>query len=224
MRFSLSSDHKNFYEKNGFIEFEKLLKPEAVIALQHEIDSTLCSRLKVTPIRLAELSSQVIVQSGFDLWRDNIEIRKTLFKVIFSEIAAELFRAKFLRAGFDQYLTTGAGSDAPFNQILSLNDLSCARPLLGALVICLSDTDLNRSTYPIPCQSGNGVFLSADKKIDWNELLEQRNLRLLVLTYASKKTFYSLEKNALHTHDWKKLGYVFGDLLNDHFHPVLYRS
>jgi hypothetical protein len=227
MRFALNSDHKEFYTKNGFIEFEELLDAHSVAALQQEIDATLCTRLKTSSIRMAELPRTAIFESGFDLWRDNSAIKQSLFKTTFTEIAAQLFQANLLRVAFDQYIDTGPGSESPLKEPLSLNAFSCANPLSGALIIRLSETPIDPcdpQVCPIPSHAGSAIFLSPDKVIPWAELFSQKDLRLLILAYASKRTFYRLEKNDPHTHLWKRLGYVFGDLLKDNLHPVLYRA
>lgn len=227
MRFALNSDHKDFYAKNGFIEFEELLDATGTVALQQEIDSTMRTRFKTSSIRIAELPRKAIFESGFDLWRDNSAIKQSLFKTTFSEIAAQLFQANLLRVAFDQYIDTGPGSESPLKKPLSLNALSCAKPLSGALIIRLSETPVapcDPQMCPIPSYAGSAIFLSPDKEIPWAELFSQKDLRLLILAYASKRTFYSLEKNDPHTHLWKRLGYVFGDLLKDNLHPILYRA
>ncbi|MBS0607243.1 MAG: hypothetical protein KF898_06105 [Parachlamydiales bacterium] len=227
MRFALNSDHKDFYSKNGFIEFEDFLDANSVAALQKEIDTTLCARLKTSSIRMAELPRSAIFDSGFDLWRDNATLKHTLFKATFSEIAAQLFQAPLLRIAFDQYLDTGTGSESPLSTSLSLNDLSCANPLSGALILRLSELPVDPcdpQTCPIPSKAGSAIFLSPDKVIPWKDLFSQKDLRLMILAYGFKKTFYRLCKNDPHTHQWKKLGYVFGDLLKDNLHPILFRA
>lgn len=227
MRFALNSDHKDYYAKNGFIEFEEFLDANSVAALQKEIDATLCARLKTSSIRMAELPRKAIFESGFDLWRDNASIKQTLFKTTFTEIAAQLFQANLLRAAFDQYIDTGPGTDSPLTAPLSLNDFSCANPLSGAFIIRLSETPIDPcdpQVCPVPSKAGSAIFLSPDKVIPWSELFSQKDLRILILAYGSKRTFYRLEKNDPHTHLWKRLGYVFGDLLKDNLHPVLFRA
>ncbi len=227
MRFALNSDHKDFYAKNGFIEFEGLLDAQAVTALQQEIDSTLCLRLNTSSILMARLPRKAIFESGFDLWRNSGAVKQALFKTTFTELSAQLFKANLLRVGFDQYIDTGAGSDFPLKEPLSFNAFSCANPLSGILMFRLSETPADPcdpQVCPIPSRVGSGIFLSPDKVIPWAELFSKKNLRLMILAYASKRTFYRLEKNDPHTHLWKRLGYVFGDLLKDNLHPILHRA
>jgi hypothetical protein len=221
MRFALNSDHRDFYAKQGMIEFEDLLSIDAVEKLQQEIDSTLCARLRIPPSRLHDQSSLSLYESGFDLWRASNTIKRTLFKTTLSEIASQLFQAQIFRIGFDQYLCTA--NPPPFSTSLSLNGFSCAHPLLGGLLLRLSEPTSESSTQLIPSKAGSGVFFSPDKIISWKELFSQPDLRMILIAYAPKKTFYRLEKNDPHTHRWKGLGYVFGDLLKDNLHPIIYR-
>ena len=227
MRFALNSDHKDFYSKNSFIEFDELLTPDSLASLQSDIETTLSHRLKVSPSRLPDQPRKALFDAGFDIWRDSSNFKKTLFKSTVSEIAAQLFEESFLRIGFDQYIDTGSGSEALLTSSLSFNDLSCAKPLIGALILRLSpptDETIDPQICPIPSKAGSGIFVSPSKIIPWSTLFAEKNLRLLILAYASKRSIYHLEKNDPHTHVWKGLGYVFGDRLNDNLHPVIHRS
>ncbi len=227
MRFALTLEHRDFYAKNGYIEFEGLLTAEQIASLQTEIDSTLVSRLKISPHKFADQTPKAIFDNGFDLWRANAVVKKTLFRNTLSDIAAQLFLSNLLRMGFDQYIDTRSGGPSPITAPQSFQQFSCAKPLTGALILRLSEptTDtVDISTCPIPTQAGRGIYLSPEKAIDWDVLFSQKNLRLLILTYATKRTLYHLEKNDPHTHLWKGLGYVFGDRLNDSVHPILYRA
>lgn len=225
MRFALTSDHKEFFIKNGFIEFEDLLDAQAVAQLQQAIQATLCSRLKITSSSLLEQSPKTVFEAGFDLWRDNAVIKKILFKSTLSDIAGQLFQLPLLRIAFDQYLDTSSGSEGWLNTPLSMNELSCAHPLAGALFILLSTPfSTEEPVCPIASKAGNGIFVSADKAIAWKEIFSRKGLEVVILAYGAKKTFYRLTQNDSHTHVWKRLGYVFGDLLKDNLHPIVFRN
>lgn len=226
MRFAINSDHKDFYSKNGYIEFDEMLASDALNALQADVEKTLASRLNISTHRLEDQPRKALFEAGFDLWRDCPSFKKQLFKPTFSEIASQLFQEPFLRIGFDQYIDTGSGSETILSATLPISALSCAKPLAGALLVRLSPeapSSLDPQSCPVPAKPGSGIFLSPNKAIAWQTLFSEKNLRLLLLAYGTKNSIYHLEKNDPHTHVWKGLGYVFGDRLNDSIHPVLHR-
>ena len=145
MRFALNSDHKDFYSKNSFIEFDELLTPDSLASLQSDIETTLSHRLKIPSSRLHEQPLKALFDAGFDIWRDSSTFKKTLFKSTVSEIAAQLFEESFLRIGFDQYIDTASGSSPLLTSSLSLNDLSCAKPLMGPSSSAYPPQSTNRS-------------------------------------------------------------------------------
>ena len=78
MRFSLTADHKEFFVKNRYIEFEGLLTADEAAPLQ------------------ANLSE------GRDLWRHSPGIKKIVHKRQLASVAAQLSDRKQLRLAFDQ--------------------------------------------------------------------------------------------------------------------------
>ena len=223
MRFALNLEHRDFYSKNGFVEFEHLLTLEQIETLQQAIDTTLATRLKITPSKLIQQSAAILFQAGFDLWRDHPLIKKALFKTTLSDIASQLFQAPLLRMGYDQYIDTRHGTATPLTGHQTIEAQSCAKPLLGALILRLSPATPH-SVALIPSQIGSGIYVNPKTPLNWKELFAQSDLKLLILTYASPRALYYLEPNDPHTHSWKKLSYVFGDRLNDSVHPILYRG
>lgn len=220
MRFALTSDHRNFYLKHGYIEFENLLSNAQVEILQQSIEACLKQRLKTSK----KSSPQTRFDQGFDLWRESIEIKKMVFGLTLSEIAAQLFQVPLLRIGFDQYYDiSGQEHFCPFSLPQSIQEVSCAKPLLGALLLTLAPPSSPASS-PFPGQCGSGVYFNPQKIIDWKTLFDQKGAHYIAIAYAAKTTLYHFEPKDPHTHSWKSLGYVFGDPLKDTTHPVIYRS
>lgn len=79
MRFTTSFEHRDFFSKNGYIEFEKL-------------------------ISLEECALLLSKKTGLDLWRRDPLIKKISLRSQFGEIASQLSRTKVLRIGFDLLL------------------------------------------------------------------------------------------------------------------------
>lgn len=194
MKFAITSDQLDFYHKQGFIEFEDLLMVDA-------ISST----------------------ARFDLWRQEPAIKKALFKPAFNKIVAELFRVPVLRMGFDLLVDTTQGTP-PCTARISFQEMSCVQPLAGALLVLLTPPDAPSSEILLPSKVGSGIFFQPSQIIDWPRLMKLSSLRCLIIGYAPKIALYRLEPRNLYTHEWKKMGYAFGDRLTDSTHPILYRA
>ncbi len=195
MKFAITSDQIDFYHKQGFIEFEDLLM--------------------VDPISGA---------ARFDLWRQDPAVKKMLFKPAFNKIVAELFRTPVLRMGFDLLVDTAQATPPPATSRISLQEMSCVQPLAGALLILLSPLEEPSPDLLLPSKIGSGIFFQPHQVIDWPRLMKVPRLRCLIIGYAQKIALYRLEPRNLYTHEWKKMGYAFGDRLTDATHPILYRS
>ena len=230
MRFSPTSDHREFFSKNGFVEFENFLTLEQITLLNKEIDQTLANRLKVSLPQLQKTPVNLLFQEGFDLWRDSEALKKVIFKSNFAEIASYLFNIPLLRMGFDQYLPSTTIETLPLSDGVSLQDISSAKPLAGGLLLNLSEDEnplelpCEQTGCPVPLKRGNVVFLSAEKPIPWHLISTLKNQRFFAVVYATKRAIYHLDNKDPHTHAWKRRGYVFGDRLNDHLHPILFRG
>ena len=101
--------------------------------------------------KLKEKTDPEIYQAGYDLWRDNEEIKKITQKQAFAAVASELFQALPLRYAFDQYFSMiqcTAGS--PYDVPLSLQEISCLNPLAGGLILPLEDLAFPPTFFPMP--------------------------------------------------------------------------
>ncbi len=49
MKFAITKDHRNFFQKHGWIEFEGLLSDDQLKTANQAIDQALAARLSVTP-------------------------------------------------------------------------------------------------------------------------------------------------------------------------------
>ncbi|MBY0530078.1 MAG: hypothetical protein K2P51_07835 [Rhabdochlamydiaceae bacterium] len=222
MRHAVTLEHRDFFFKNRYIEFDGLLSLEQATLLQKEIDETLSQRLVAKSPSCIET-----FQAGYDLWRENALIKKWAFKNTFAEVAADLLQTHLFRIAFDQYLCPD-GIATPLSSPAPLSLLSSAKPLSGAFLICLSGgtipSSIDTSQCPFPLKEGNVVFFSPQLPISWNLLFQLQHFRWLLVAYAPKQAIYHLENKDPHTHAWKRLGYVFGDSLNDTLHPIVYRD
>ncbi|MDR2539867.1 MAG: hypothetical protein LBC45_04655 [Chlamydiales bacterium] len=209
MRLFLTDDQKEFFRRNHFIEIEGLLPLEKIAQIQKISDLTLAKR--------RSLESSFL--QGYDLWRDNKELKKILHKRSLIKIIAELFNTFPLRIAFDQYVK--ATSPYPIQTTWALEELSCIKPLAGSMLIPLSFSKPLKSHFPFPRKVGNILFLAPDYPIPWPLLFGLEGLQLLIVSFAPEKALYQQEIRDPHQHALKKWGYVFGDRLNNQHHPIL---
>lgn len=197
-KFALAKEHREFYAHHHYIEFEELLSKEDSEILRKKTEEILTARIK--PASLASRTAHELYLAGRDLWRDDLILQKIVFKRTLSEVAAALFKQSFLRVAFDQY------QDEIFP--LSLQQMSCLTPLVGALALPLDEKN-----------EGKGIYFSSTKPLS----LPFCNSPLLIIAYTGKKTQYIFKETDFHTHVPKKLGYGFGDLITNETHPILFR-
>lgn len=219
MRFKLLGAHREFFQKNGYIELESLLTSEDISALSSHADQLVEKRLSD---QIAYKSAEELFRVGRELWREDDLLRKKILSHPLAEIAAELFKKKKIMIGFDQLLRTGSTPGFPNMVPSSLNDISSIFPLSGAILIHLSGAKIPSEI--IPSQPENVVFLAPDKTIPWELFFQLPNQSYLLIAYAHPESIYVLQKKDLHTHALKKRGYGFGDRLRHETHPIIYNA
>lgn len=213
MRFFLTDDQKEFFQKHRFMEIEGLLPLEKIALIEQLSEQTLAKRLG------QKSSSLDIFMQGYDLWRDNKELREILHKRSFVKIIADLFNIFPLRIAFDQYIK--ACLQPPIRTTWAQEELSCIKPLAGSVLIPLSFSKPLKSHFPFPQKIGNLLFLAPDYPIPWPALFALEGLKLLIVSFAHEKALYQQEIRDPHLHVLKKWGYVFGDRLDNQHHPLL---
>jgi hypothetical protein len=216
MKFALASEHRDFFAKNSFVEFEGLLSLEEVENLKTHIDAVLAKRLKTTD--LERKSAQELFLAGRDLWREDPVIKKQVTSPRLAEITSSLFKKRPLRLGYDQSWRTGAVTGPPFLENFTLQQISCLQTITGGVLLQLSSSP--QTSFPLSHKPGSAVFLGPKFILDFSTLFQTPHLHLLLIVYCGENTFYSCEKKDPNTHALKKLGYVFGDLLRNDRHPL----
>jgi hypothetical protein len=219
MRFKVAGPHREFFQKNGYIELESMLTPEDIAQLSSAADKLLEKRLSD---QIEFRSAEELYRVGHDLWREDATLRKKITSHNFAEIGAELFKKSSLHLAYDQLLRTGSTPGLPKQLPSTLNEITSIYPLAGALLIHLfgnpSPSDL------IPSQHENVIYLSPDKTIPWELFFQLPHQSYLLIAYANPESVYVLQKKDPHTHALKKLGYVFGDRIQHDHHPIVFRK
>ncbi len=228
MRFAILPDHKDFFKKKHFVEFENMISPENCHALTSEIQLHLGQRVKTTSFESQNFNASTLFKEGRDLWRDSAKIKQTTCYAAFGEIAAELVGLKSLRLAYDQALwPSNDDFDQAFNHEIVLEKRNSFQPLALGLCLCLEtpslkvlqDQDLEEPSI-FPRKAGNATFFSPHTPISLKRNASSKH-KCLLIGYAPLKSVYVYQKNDLNTHYLKRFGYVFGDKLKNHFHPTI---
>ncbi len=223
MRFAVTTEHRDFLNKNHYIEFEEMLSCEAVAALRNSADSALSKKLRVPAQKLGQLPQEQLFQAGYDLWRDSPEVKKVTQKNSFATIAAELFEVLPLRYAFDQYIYTTQRGKPPFLDALPLGKTSCLHPLAGAVILMLNDLMAALSLFPLPLNAGSALYIAPSLPIPWEDLFAIPDLHLMIIGFGSKDTAFCPDTCDPNAVKLKKLGYVFNERLKEALHPTLLR-
>ncbi len=252
MKFSTAKEHRDFFQKNGWIEFEDLVSQQLLEQVNRAVDRTVADRLTNPDGKTAPFSSEKHYLAGRDLWRADPLLKKFISQAKFAEIAVELTEKIPLRLGFDQLFPRLCESlyekepsylySSFLKEDYTLQEASCLSGLAVGIMLSLGpcserlgsqrvlpDALWNREPRPgvitpFPSKPGHAVFFQPQRPIRWNFIAEQGANRFLLIVYTGSTAYYQRETNDPHVHALKKLGYVFNDRLTDRLHPVVIRQ
>lgn len=242
MRFTVNKEQRDFFQKNGWIEFSDLFKEDQIKAIQRPLEETLAERLRIPLALVGKQPAGRLFQQGRDLWRSNAILQQFVMQPRFGDIVVELIGKKVLRLGYDQFfpaldsssLLSRSPAYAPFMEKgLSLEEISSIKGILCGVVIALGEKregDLHQEertpseTIPIfPSQPGHILFFLPHLPIAWDQLANCWGQHFYLIVYTSALSSYQLQPNDPHTHSFKHLGYIFNDSLSDKLNPIVYR-
>ena len=235
MNFAVDGSHRDFYRKHQWIEFEGLLSPARLLAIEKEIHEVLCKRIgipdKEKPSAEEPLFSEdAEFRAGRDLWRGRQSLKKIALSKNLAQVASEIIEQKPLRIGYDQFLPSpllGLEENNFYTDLLkttpTLQEMSPLQGVLCGLLICLKSTpnEEKPSTLFSPV-AGNGVLFAPDHPIAFDELVSRQGSKYLLIAYAGSKSVFIHQSGDTHPSHFKKLGLNFGDRLNDLLNPIVY--
>ncbi len=204
MRFGVAPEHLEFYYQNHFIEFEDLLTKEEVTELKKNLDNSTITR---------------------DLFRTDPGIKRIVLRHKLAEIVSNLMKIKHFRIGYDILLKSG---DNPFKEPTTLKEMSCIQGIVCGFILSLTEepnTLIKQEASPLcplPHKQGSGVFFSPETPISFENLFSLSNQTHLLIVYAIEKAVYQLAEADPYTHELKKIGYGFGDRLQNDTHPMVF--
>lgn len=233
MKFSIAYEHRQFFQKEKYIEFDLILTSSQVEELNAAIHLAVNTRLASEKSVGKRKTYEQFFMAGHDLWRDNETVKKIVTNPQLTQIGADLVETRDLRLGFDQYFPNISkkihftGIEKKYEDFLeeklTLNELYGLEGIACGLLVCLRNAPEGSDESVFPKEAGNAIYIAPDYQIDFSKLnLNQQDYLLIVYTYNA--AYYRLNEKDPHAHTLKHLGYHFGDKLNDKLNPIVYRS
>lgn len=222
MKFTLAREHYHHYERYGYVEFEDLVAEEAIGRI-----ATLMA------VERGDEPEELYLR-GRDLWRRSGSLMKLLYHRKSASVIADLTRKKPLRVGFDQYIPKGFS----FERKLSLREIGSIQGIVGGYLLSLEGGKGEDALHPddekvlrdeegkfLPIapfspRRGNVVFVDPEAPLDLSLLSGDQ----LLVAFCGGTAIYCHNKEDLHTHKLKAMGYGFGDKIAEKDLPTLLRE
>lgn len=219
VKYTVNVEHRDFFRKNGWIQFESLLTQNQVANWNLAIEHALSKRLHLPVEQIRKGPVEKLLNVGYDLWRDDDTLKKGVSIPSLAQVAFELTQIKPIRLGFDRLLMHD--HFASYSQ-KNFNEMSCINGLSILLLICLTQGDAESDPI-FPNNAGSGIYFSPSFPFDFSQLASHPNQRYFLIGYADYYSQYLFNENDPFGHQLKNIGYVFGDPLKDDLHPIVLR-
>lgn len=230
MHFSIIRQHREFFRNHHWIECDDVISSIELKRLSVELPLILAKRKQEKTIRSKESDTSDFAV-GHDLWRGSAPARKALLSRRIASIASELTEKHPLRFGYDMLFPApgrqmGEGYVAFLKTTPTLEEMSCIQGVIGGAMICLSCNE-NQQEIETPLFSptpGNAVFISPKWPLPLADLYQRPGCTYILVVYVHSQAVYLANHTDPHVHDFRQLGYDFGDRLKEPLHPIVYES
>lgn len=240
MKFSVAKEHRDYFEKHGWIEFSSIFTPTQMTRLKEMVDQTLAARLKKRKEDLQKASPEVVFTEGRDLWRAAPELQELIAQPRLGQLIYELFGKKPIRLGYDQLLPPPAlisdmqiGARTSYTQFIqktmTLEETCCLSSLLCGMLIGLTpssepvEAETVKSVDVLPHAFGNVTFFRPNTPIDLKKLMEYPGQQFYLVVYTQSASYIQFLPQDPHAQTFKQYGYVYNDHLSDKLNPIIYR-
>jgi hypothetical protein len=212
MKFIVDNSHREFFEENGWIEFEEVLTPDACTAILAHIEQVFRHRGAPRKVSLPD-DAVTLFRASRDVWRDEPKLKRAICHRKLSEIASELVEVKPLRFAYDQVLLPQTQQAIPAHALMGA--LGPCQGVLVVAAICLEG-------------SGEGILPSAPGHISFIKpetpfVLSALQGTYLFIGYCRAVARYAIQYLDPCANLPKSWGYAVGDRLIDRLHPIVYR-
>jgi len=222
MKPTVLSQHINFFQKHGFIEFEDIFSLERMNTFFEDTRNYLESKSKIC---FSDISFLQSYKYGRDFWRFSDKAFAIIKEKDILEIIHLLCKKDIFRIAFDQILKISGCdfSDINFLPNSSLEKTSSIQPLLAGVIICVKKEkeDFENHDLIFPQKEGNILIIAPSFVMPFQSLIKLKNSLYYLIGYAPISSQYVENKADIHTNDCKRYGYGFGDVLKDKSHPIL---
>jgi hypothetical protein len=215
---ALAPEHRDFFSRNHYIEFEEMLPFLDCEKIKEHIDQVLLKRTKKA---LNTQTPPELFAAGRDLFREDALIRKTVVSRLLAQTLSLLLDAPVIRIAYDEVLRTTEKTGSPLSPSASLQSLSALQSLVGGAVIRLTPDGTSHEF--LPQKVGSVVFFRPDLPLPWPDFFQVPHQSFLLIAYAPERCLYVPRSDDPHGHALKKLGYGSGDPLNNSLHPIAFR-
>ena len=206
MKFSLSETLKKFFGEHGLLELEGILETEQLAPLGTSLLSTV---------------------SGRNSWKKDPSLKKLLHKIEAGKLFSSLVRKTPIRIAYTQVITKKHLAELP-EGTPSLEEMSSIFPILGGALLCtraptFSKEEEQKLPNLLEQTPGSVIFLSKDAPLPLKELATQENYLGLLVVFGPGSLRYKLSPLDPRTHDLKRIGLAFGDLVPEGEAPSIHR-
>jgi hypothetical protein len=232
MNFTVIREHREFFRKHHWIECDGVVSADELKRLVNGIPAVLAERTEVKSSLTVKAFDKQNFTIGQDLWRSPAApLKKIILSRSLAGIAGELIEQKPLRFGYDTLFPAVAemparDAYASFLQTTpTLEEMSCIQGVLCGAMLCISGKEPisdDITTTLFSKTPGNAVFFSPDWPLPLSEIYQNPGYTYLLLVYVKANAVYCLQQGDPHLHNFKRLGYNFGDRLKEPIHPVVY--
>ncbi len=209
MLIALSKDQNAFFEKNGYLELEGFFSPRSIEMVRkkllHFFHGAKWDKAAFT---------KTLFETGHGIYIKEKEMQKSLSFTRLAAIASSLAYQPTVRYVSDQLCAQ------PF--MLGESPLQEANSVKGALIGCfisLGSLEIEESETTL--SKGSVIFYRINGPVP-EALQTYANTAFWFILFGGMNLQYLYNEKDFHTHDLKKLGYVFGDSLKQKTHPILY--
>lgn len=236
MKFSVGTEHFDFFRKHHAIELEELFSSQQVEQLNNAVEQTLQTRLAVRDIKKTSPLQQL--RAGRDLWRDNQAIKKMITHSRLLEAVAQLTDQRILRLGYDQYFPSFtqpfSALEDPYPKFIdkqaTIESVSSLQGIVAGVILCLKgqtelpQEDVASALQFFPAYLNQLVIFDSQALVDFHQLLQHPNSSYLMLTFTKPSAVYVYNEEDPNAEALRSVGYHLGDRLSDKKNPIVYRG
>lgn len=226
MRYFIDNEARIKYQKNGFVQIADLLTKEEIQQLIASLKGVMSRK---------ERSSNQVFQSicekkyilGRDVSRDDTFLKKFTRSSVVRDIFSEIAEKRDLRLAFDQAVILQEDPLFNYKTFFSikepLNPITSRFCIQGLESICIYCLDYNGAEANIgqiiPCRPGDAVFIDAKTEIDLKEIFEKTPGIFYIIGLGNLRSVYVHNPLDPCLHTLKDIGYSYGDVLKEKWHP-----